>query len=145
MINTPFYLPTLLPQWGIFAGVVMLTIGYVDKRNIWTLLGWITLILAGLTSLYFNLFGGLTALGESSGQEIISGLITSTGWQSATGGALAICSLLLYHYKSKRYPILGILTVIYFVLIFFLFTQVSALSGKNNKPDNQPQSKQQIK
>ncbi len=134
-MNTQFYLPTVLPQWGIFAGVVLLTIGYVDKRNLWTLLGWITLILAGLTSLYFNLFGGLSTLGESTGQEIISGLITSTGWQSATGGVLALSSLLLYLYKSKRYPILGILTIIYFILIFFLYTQVSALSGKTNKTE----------
>ena len=134
-MNTQFYLPTVLPQWGIFAGVVLLTIGYVDKRNLWTLLGWTTLILAGLTSLYFNLFGGLSTLGESTGQEITLGLITSTGWQSATGGVLALSSLLLYLYKSKRYPILGILTIIYFILIFFLYTQVSALSGKRNKTE----------
>ena len=66
MTNAQLYLPTVLPQWGIFAGVVLLTIGYVDKRELWTFIGWITLILAGLTSLYFNLFGGISALGESS-------------------------------------------------------------------------------
>lgn len=141
MINTQLYLPTVLPQWGIFTGVVLLTIGYVDKRDLWTLLGWITLILSSLTSLYFNLFGGLSALGETNSQEVLTGLITSTGWQSVAGGIPAIAALLLFHYKSKRYSILAILTIIYFILIFFLFTQVSALSGKVNKTEIQTQQK----
>ncbi len=135
MINAQFYLPTVLPQWGIFAGVVLLTVGYVDKRDLWTLLGWITLLIASLTSLYFNLFGDLTALGVSNGQEVAASLITSTGWQASVGGVLAIASLLLYYYKSKRYSILAILTILYFILIFFLYTQVSALSGKIDKTE----------
>lgn len=141
MTNAQFYLPTVLPQWGIFAGVVLLTVGYVDKRDLWTLLGWITLIFASLTSLYFNLFGGLSALGESTGQEVIAAMITSTGWQAVAGGILSIASLLLFRYKSKRYSILSILTILYFILIFFLFTQVSALSGKINKSDTHTEQK----
>ena len=141
MTNAQLYLPTVLPQWEIFTGMVLLTIGYVDKRELWTFIGWITLILAGLTSLYFNLFGGISALGESSVQEVAGGLITSTGWQCAAGGILAVSSLLLFHYKSRRYSTLAILTLIYFVLIFFLFTQVSALSGKINKTEIQTHQK----
>ena len=141
MTNAQFYLPTVLPQWGIFAGVVLLTVGYVDKRDLWTLLGWIALIFASLTSLYFNLFGGLSALGESTGQEVIAAMITSTGWQAVAGGILSIASLLLFRYKSKRYSILSILTILYFILIFFLFTQVSALSGKINKSDTHTEQK----
>ena len=135
MTNAQLYLPTVLPQWSIFAGVVLLTIGYVDKRALWTILGWIALIIAGLAPLYFNLFGGLSALSESTRQEIVAGLITSTGWQASAGGVSAVASLLLFRYKSKRYPILAILTIIYFTLIFFLYTQVSALAGKTHKSE----------
>ncbi len=142
MTNAQLYLPTALPQWGIFAGIVLLTIGYVDKRELWTVSGWIVLIFTGFAGLYFNLFGGLPALSESNTQEVVVSMITSTGWQATTGGVLALAALLLYRYKSKRYSILAILTLIYFVLIFFLYTQVSALSGKLNKSNAQTQQKQ---
>ncbi len=142
MTNTELYLPTLLPQWGIFAGVVLLTIGFIEKKGIWTLLGWGVLIITGLAGLYFNFFGDLTTSGERNGTELAVNLLISTGWQLLAGGVLAGASLLLFQLKRKRYPVLAILTIIYFVLIFFLYTQVSALSGKANKIENQKQQKQ---
>ncbi|MCX6239609.1 MAG: hypothetical protein NTY07_19020, partial [Bacteroidia bacterium] len=66
MTGTQLYFPTVLPQWGIFAGVVLITIGYIDKKHIWTRLGWIILIATSVTALYFNLFGGLSALVEKN-------------------------------------------------------------------------------
>ena len=142
MTNTELYLPTLLPQWGIFAGVVLLTIGFIEKKGIWTLLGWGVLIITGLAGLYFNFFGDLTTSGERNGTELAVNLLISTGWQLLAGGVLSGASLLLFQLKRKRYPVLAILTIIYFVLIFFLYTQVSALSGKANKIENQKQQKQ---
>ncbi len=145
MTNTQLYLPMALPQWGIFAGIVLLTVGYVDKRKLWTLSGWIALIVTGLAGLYFNLLGGLPALGESNAQEVVVSMIISTGWQVTTGGVLAAVALALYRYKSKRYSILAILTIIYFILIFFLYTQISALSGKMNKSNGAQKQQQQQK
>ena len=142
MTNTELYLPTLLPQWGIFAGVVLLTIGFIEKKGIWTVLGWGVLIITGLAGLYFNFFGDLTASGERNGTELAVNLLISTGWQLLAGGVLAGASLLLFQLKRKRYPVLAILTIIYFVLIFFLYTQVSALSGKAKKIEIQKQQKQ---
>ncbi len=133
MTNAHLYLPTVLPQWGIFAGVVLITIGYVDKKDLWTRLGWIVLIATGLTALYFNLFGELNAPGEMNTPGSVSALLTSTGWQAVAGGVLAAASLLMLQLKLKRYPILAILTIIYFILIFFMYYQASVLSGKVSK------------
>ena len=142
-MNSPqLYLPTVLPQWGIFAGVVLITIGYVDKKSLWTLIGWIVLIATGITALYFNLFGGFSTLTEKAGSNSVVALLTSTGWLAVAGGALAIISLLMFQLKIKRYPLLAILSLIYFILIFFLYYQVSAISGKEiriNPPTNQKQ------
>ena len=143
MTNTELYLPTVLPQWGIFAGIVLLTIGFIEKKGIWTRLGWIVLIITSLAGIYFNLYGDLTASGERNGTESAVNLLISTGWQLVAGGVLAVASLLLFQLKKKRYPVLAILTIIYFVLIFFLYTQVSAISGKVNKAQTQQQQKQQ--
>jgi hypothetical protein len=122
MISTQLYLPTVLPQWGIFAGVILITVGYVDKKNLWTRLGWIVLIATSLTALYFNIFGGLEILAETN--SMASPLI-STGWQTAAGGILAVASLLMLQFKSKRYALLAVLTLLYFTLTFFLYTQTS--------------------
>ncbi len=133
MTNVHLYLPTVLPQWGIFAGVVLITIGYVDKKDLWTRFGWIVLIVTGLTALYFNLFGELSAPGEIIAPGSVSALLTSTGWQAVAGGVLAVASLVMLQLKMKRYPILAILTLIYFILIFFLYYQASVISGKVTK------------
>ena len=135
MTSTQLYLPTLLPQWGIFAGVILLTVGYVDKKDLWTRLGWIVLILTSLTALYFNLFGGLKALAETNGSSSQASLLLSTGWQTAAGGVLALVSLLMWQYKKKRYVLLAVLTILYFSLTFFLYLQVSGSQQINIKTD----------
>jgi len=141
MTNGNLYLPTVLPQWGIFAGVVLLTVGYIDKKEIWTRLGWIVLIITGFSGLYFNLFGNLNGLGEMNGPATAVSLVVSTGWQATAGGVLAGIALILFQYKAKRYPILAILTLIYFVLIFFLYTQVAGISGKTIKAEIKSEQK----
>ena len=141
MINTDLYLPTVLPQWGIFAGVVLITVGFIEKKGIWTILGWIVLIITGLAGFYFNLFGGLTESGVRNGTGLAVNLLISTGWQLVAGGVLAGASLTLFQLKTKRYPVLAILTIIYFILIFFLYTKVSALSGKVHKSQTEQQQK----
>ena len=130
MNSAQLYLPSVLPQWGIFAAVVLITVGYVDKKDRWTRLGWIVLIATSLAALYFNLFGELNALADKNEPNSFASRLYSTGWQTATGGVLAIVSLLMLQFKKKRYAILAILTLIYFILTFFLYTQVSASSEK---------------
>ena len=139
MTNAQLYLPTVLPQWEIFAGIALIIVGYVDKKNLWTIIGWIILISTGLTALYFNLFGGLKVLAETN---TIASLLISTGWQAVAGGALAVVSLLMFQYKIKRYALLAILTLLYFTLTFFLYSQVSdskAIKIKNETPTEQKQ------
>ena len=133
MTNAHLYLPTVLPQWGIFAGVVLLTIGYVDKKEIWTRLGWIVLIVTGLSALYFNFFGELAALSETNESGSVASLLISTGWQTVAGGGLAVASLIMLQLKKKRYAILAVLTLVYFILIFFQYYEASVLSGKGAK------------
>ena len=129
MNSAQLYLPTLLPQWGIFAGVVLLTIGYVEKKGFWTQSGWIVLILTGIVALYFNISGDFTAtVTDSAGSRL-----TSAGWQAVAGGVLAAISLLMYQLKKKRYKLLAILTLIYFVLTFFLYSGVSGTKGEKPK------------
>jgi len=142
MTSAQLYLPTVLPQWGIFAGVVLITVGYVDKKYLWTRLGWIVLITTSLIALYFNLFGGLNALAEKSETAIKASLLISTGWQTVAGGALAIVSLMMLQFKKKRYSLLAILTLIYFFLTFFLYYQVSVISGKEVRDAPQTDQKQ---
>lgn len=141
MTSTQLYLPTVLPQWGIFAGVVLITIGYVDKKHLWTRLGWIVLIATSLTAIYFNLFGGLNALAQNSETATTTSLLISTGWQTAAGGALAIVSLMMLQFKKKRYSLLAVLTLIYFILTFFLYSQVSGSSEIKIKTDLKTEQK----
>lgn len=130
------YLPTVLPQWGIFAGVVLITVGYVDKKNLLTQLGWIVLIATSLTALYFNLFGGLNTLDSPIASHLIS-----TGWQAAAGGLLAIAALLMLQFKKRRYALLAILALIYFTLTFFLYFQASGSTEINIHTDTPTEQK----
>ena len=132
MTNTYLYLPTTLPQWEIFLGIALITMGYIEKKAVLTRLGWIVLMITGLTALYFNLFGELTSLADSQQQNNINSLLVTTMWQAVAGGVLSGFSFLLFHYQKKRYPVLAVLTIIYFVLIFFLYYQVSQGSGKSD-------------
>ncbi len=135
MTSTQLYLPTVLPQWGIFAGIVLIIVGYVDKKDLLTRIGWIVLIATGLTALYFNIFGGLTTLAATNGSSSQASLLLSTGWQVAAGGVLSVVSLLMFQFKTKRYALLAILTLLYFTLTFFLYSQVSASKDVNIKTD----------
>ena len=143
MVNSQLYLASSIPQWFIFGGVGLLTAGFVDKRIMWTRLGWISLLLAGLAAMYFNLFGGLQPSVEPNNPDIVINLIITTGWQAAAGSLLACATLVLQHLKSKRYSILAILTVAYFILIFFLYTQISGGEGKIQAPGIKTEKKQQ--
>ncbi len=136
------YLPTVLPQWGIFVGVVLIIVGYVDKKDLLTRFGWIVLIATSLTALYFNLFGGLKTLAETNGSPFQASLLLATGWQTAVGGVLAIVSLLMLQFKKKRYALLAILTLLYFTLIFFLYSQVSDLKEIKIKTEVKTEQKQ---
>ncbi len=140
MTSTHLYLPTNLPQWEIFLGIALITMGYIEKKSLWTFLGWGVLIVTGLTALYFILFGELASLADSQVQNHISSLLIATSWQAVTGGALAVFSLLMFHFKKKRYNLLAVLSIIYFVLIFFLYYQVSQSSGHMNQ--SQPRTEQ---
>jgi len=146
MNSAHLYLPTLLPQWGIFAAIILLTIGFVEKKSVWTRAGWFILILTGVASLYFNLFGDFIT--PETGVKNDSGVarLIATGWQTVAGGVLAAVSLLMFHLKKKRYNILAILTIIYFVLIFLMYLQLSdgsSNTGKiNPKTEQQKQQKQ---
>ena len=92
MSYAQLYLPTVLPQWGIFAGIIIITVGYVEKKVIWTYLGWATLMITGIIGLYFNLFENLIGLVEKQDSEELVKLIISTNWQLAAGGFLALLS-----------------------------------------------------
>ena len=123
MSYSQLYFPSNIPQWGIFLGIAGTIIGYVEKKAFWNYAGWITLIITGLISLYFNLFGGLVA-GENIPETALISL-RSTGWQSVTGGALAAVSLYFMRSGRKSYKYLSVLTLIYFMLVFFSFNYIS--------------------
>ncbi len=50
------YLPTVIPQWGIFLGIALVIIGYVDKKEKWAYGGWALFVATALAALWFNLF-----------------------------------------------------------------------------------------
>ena len=141
MNSNPLYLPTLLPQWGIFVAIVLIIVGYVDQKILLTRIGWIVLIATSFIALYFNLFGGLRDLALTSGPSSQATLLVSTGWQTATGGVLAVVSLLMFHYGKKRYALLAILTMIYFTLTFFLYSHVSESKEIKIKTDTSTEQK----
>ena len=140
MTNTQLYLPSTLPQWEIFLGIALITMGYIEKKANLSRSGWIVLMITGLTALYFNLYGELTSLADSQQQNSINSLLVSTSWQAVAGGVLAVFSFLLFQNKKKRYPVLAVLTIIYFVIIFFLYYQVSQGPGKLDQ--SQPKTDQ---
>jgi drug/metabolite transporter (DMT)-like permease len=123
MTYSQFYYPTVVPQWLIFLGVVAIIAGYVDKKEFWTRTGWIIFIIAGLTSLYFNLFGDFSA--EENVSSAVASLKTS-GWLCFTGGILAAIALFFQRTKRKNYKVLAVLILIYFMLIFFQFNHLSS-------------------
>lgn len=123
MTYSPFYFPAVIPQWLIFLAVVAIVVGYVDKKDFWTRIGWIIFILAGLTSLYFNLFGRFAD--EENVSFAVNSLKTS-GWLCSTGGALAAIALFFQRTKRKNYKVLAVLVLIYFMLLFFQFNHLAS-------------------
>ena len=132
------YLPTIVPQWGIFIGFALVIIGYVDKKERWAYAGWGVLVATGIAALYFNLFGGFAPqVGELVSEEAAH-LFTS-GWLTAIGGVLALASMVFLYFKLKRYSILAILTLIYFGIVFFQYNNLN--SGKiESKPEKTEQT-----
>jgi carbon starvation protein CstA len=110
-------------------------------KDLLTRIGWIVLIATSLVALYFNLLGGLRDLALTDGPTSHAALLVSTGWQTIAGGALALVSLLMFHYGKKRYAMLAILTLLYFTLTFFLYSHVSESKEINIKTDTQTEQK----
>lgn len=132
MTYNHFYLAANIPQWGIFIGIALVIIAYIDKKEKLMTVGWIILIATGLISLWFNLTTNIGTGPESR----VSTLIT-TGWQCATGAALAAASYLFQRIKNRYFPILGILTLLYFMLIFFQFNYISRSRPNIKQPIEQ--------
>jgi uncharacterized membrane protein len=123
MTYSQLYLPASIPQWEIFLGIVFVIIGYIDKKEIWTIAGWIALIVTGFTSLFFNLFGGFVPEENTTMSAINS--LKAAGWLAVMGGGLAAITLLFQKTKRRSYRILAILTIIYFILVFFQFNYLT--------------------
>ena len=132
MADHQLYLPTIIPQWGIFIGISLVIIGYVDKKVKWTYAGWATFIFTGIAALYFNLFGGFSPAPTEIVDAATIHILTS-GWLTASGGMLALVTLLFQFFKLKRYPVLAFMTVLYFAVIFFQYSSIS--SEKSNKSE----------
>jgi VIT1/CCC1 family predicted Fe2+/Mn2+ transporter len=139
MTDHQLYLPTVIPQWGIFIGITLVIIGYVDKKEKWTYAGWATFIFTGIAALYFNLFGGFSPNPGETVDATTAHILTS-GWLTAIGGILAVVTLLFQHFKLKRYPILAVMTLLYFAVIFFQYNSIS-----RGTPDKSEIKKEQTK
>lgn len=123
MTYSEFYYPAIIPQWLIFLGVITVIVGYVDKKEFWTRIGWIIFIITGLISLYFNLFGSFSI--EENMSFAVTSLKTS-GWLCLAGGVLAAITLFFQRTKRRNYKMLAVLTLVYFMLIFFQFNHLTS-------------------
>lgn len=116
------YLPMLVPLWGIFIGIVLVIIGFADKKPKFTYGGWGTLMANGLISLYFNLFQINPAQFVDNAQlKETSELLVASGWLNVAGAFLALASLLFFYFKKRRYLLLAALTILFFSIQFFQF------------------------
>lgn len=139
MSYSPLYLPSSVPQWGIFLGVVFVIIGYVEKSERWNTTGWMILIVTGLFSLFFNLFGGL--MPDENISETALNILKASGWLSSAGAFLAAITLYFRYLKSRSYKVLAVLTIIFFILIFFQFNYIT----RSQKMADKVQQKEQIR
>jgi hypothetical protein len=116
------YLPMLIPLWGIFIGIALVIIGFVDKKHLLTYAGYAVFMLTGLISLYYNLFEINPALYTENIQmkETAQYLVTS-GWLNVMGGVLALAALLFHYFGKKRYMVLAVLTILFFPIQFFQY------------------------
>ncbi|MCL6103574.1 MAG: hypothetical protein M1292_13990 [Bacteroidetes bacterium] len=116
------YLPMLLPLWGIFIGIALVIIGFVDKKASFTYSGWAVLIVNGMISLYYNLFQINPAHFTENGQlRETAGFLLTTGWLNVAGAMLAMAALLFFYFKKKRYILMAILTLLFFAIQFFQY------------------------
>jgi len=132
MSNNPFYLYTIIPQWGIFLAIVLVILGYVEKKGKLSVAGWITFVVTGLFALGANLFGGLEPKPLPDGSMPVDFQVMALGWQAGIAGILALFSILLRQRKSKRYSLLAILTVAYAIAVFFQYNHF--IRGGSEKP-----------
>ena len=137
MTYSHYYLAANIPQWGIFLGIVCVIIGYIEKKDRWMTAGWMLLIVTGLTSLTFNLFGSLRIQNEGNISASAVSQLRATSLQSIVGGVLAAASFLFQLRKNKYFKILAILTLLYFMLVFFQFNQLMRSESMITKPMNQ--------
>lgn len=116
------YLPMLIPLWGIFIGIALVIIGFVDKKASFTYFGWAVLMANGLVSLYYNLvqINPVNFPDNNQLRETATFLLT-TGWLNVSGALLALASLLFFHFKKKRYLLLAVLTLLFFAILFFQY------------------------
>lgn len=122
MQNLELYLPMLLPLWGIFIGIALVIIGFVDKKASFTYFGWSVLMANGLISLYFNLFQIEPAhFADNSQLRETAGLLLTTGWLNVAGALLALASLLFFYFGNKKYLLMAGLTILFFAIQFFQF------------------------
>jgi len=116
------YLPMLIPLWGIFIGIALVAIGFVDKKAAFTYSGWGLLIVVGLISLFYNLFQiNPTSYQENSQMRETAVMLVKSGYLNLTGAALSLCSMLFYRYKNRRYLLIAILTILFFTIQFFQY------------------------
>ena len=122
MQNLELYLPMLLPLWGIFIGIALVIIGFVDKKAPFTYSGWSVLMATGLISLYFNLFQINPAhFADNSQLRETAGFLLTTGWLNVAGALLALASLLFFYFGKKKYLLMAALTILFFAIQFFQF------------------------
>jgi uncharacterized membrane protein len=130
MSNNPFYLYTIIPQWGIFLGIGLVIFGYVEKKGKLSIAGWLTIVAAGLFALGVNLFGDLNPHPLPDGNMPADFQVMALGWQAGIAGVLALFSILLRQRKSKRYSILAILAVAYAIAVFFQYNHFIRNGGE---------------
>ena len=116
------YLPMLIPLWGIFIGIALVIIGFVDKKASFTYLGWACLMVNGMVSLYYNLFQiNPVNFPDNAQLRETATFLLSTGWLNVSGALLALASLLFFYFRKKRYTLMAILTLLFFAIMFFQF------------------------
>lgn len=130
MSNNPFYLYTIIPQWGIFLGIGLVVFGFVEKKGKLSIAGWLTIVATGLFALGVNLFGDLNPHPLPDGNMPVDFQVIALGWQAGIAGILSLFSILLRQRKSKRYSILAILTVAYAIAVFFQYNQFIRSGGE---------------
>jgi hypothetical protein len=122
MQSSELYLPMLIPSWGIFIGIALVIIGFVDKKAGFTYSGWGVLIATGLFSLFCNLFQIHAAqFVDNAPLKETAELLIASGWLNVAGAFLALASLLFFYFKKRRYLLLAVLTIFFFSIQFFQF------------------------